>query len=84
MSKSGSMMNPFEYRELMAAAVGWSDKSPDDVLAEQAARHKAKAPKSKKASDEPPPPAAAPKSSELAKLQAIIALGKQVRGEGPE
>jgi len=39
LEKSSGMSNPFDQRELLAAHFGFSERSVDDVIAEQKARH---------------------------------------------
>ena len=69
----GGLSNPFEYRELMKAVVGYSDKTVEQVLAAQKERS---GPKAKPNSRTAPSPAAAPKKSELDKLASLKAGGK--------
>lgn len=68
----GGFTNPFEYREMMKALVGYSDKTVEQVMAENkersADKKKADAPKSAGAK--------APAQSELAKFQAMLAAAK--------
>lgn len=37
------MTNPFEFREVMRASVGYDERTPEQVLAEQKRRHAATA-----------------------------------------
>lgn len=64
------MTNPHEYREVMKAAVGYSDETVEQVLA----RQKSKAPRAGK-KGEPPAPAQV-RPSELKKLNDLISKGK--------
>jgi hypothetical protein len=71
------MGNPYEFRELMKAAFGYSDKTPDQVLAEQK-RKNDRTPTSSKG--RPAKAAelstAAPRASELEKMRALMAGAK--------
>lgn len=68
---AGSMMNPFEYRDLMNAAYGWTDESPAEVTA----RYKSKAAKKGK-KGKPGEPQFKVSSAEQQKFQALLALAK--------
>lgn len=69
----GGFTNPFEYREMMKAAVGYSDETVDQVLARHKARSTARGTPAKKGA---PPPSSVPRKSELDKLAALKAGGK--------
>lgn len=67
--------NPFEHRELMRSVVGWSDKTPDEVLAEQKQRAKNSEPKTKRskaAPSGPPELGPPPTSSQRDALMAML------------
>lgn len=42
-SYAGTMTNPFEFRELMAASVGYDERTVEQVQAEHAARERQRA-----------------------------------------
>lgn len=69
----GGFSDPYEFRELMKAMVGYGDETVEQVQA----RHKSKSSKpSSKASTPEATPAAKPKKSELDKLAALMANAK--------
>jgi hypothetical protein len=70
------MANPYEFRELMKAAFGYSNKTPDQVLAEQKARNKEPSGSKPKRNARAEVSTATPKASELAKMQALLAGAK--------
>jgi hypothetical protein len=70
------MSNPYEFREVMKAAFGYSDKTPDQVLAEQKRRHDEPSPKGKSRRSAKVNTSAVPQQSELAKMQALLANAK--------
>jgi len=67
----GGFTNPFEYREMMKALVGYSDKTVEQVMAENKQRSDGKSKKEPKAAG-----AEAPAPTEMAKLQALLAAAK--------
>lgn len=71
------MSNPFEFREAMNAAFGFSDKTIEQVLAEQRQREKQNS-TSKTGSRVRPVPTtqAKPNQSEVDKLNDILAKAK--------
>lgn len=69
------MGNPYEFRELMKAAFGYSDKSPDEVLAEQKRKRDDDRP-AKRGRPAAVNTSAVPKASEVAKMRALLAAGK--------
>ena len=73
LSKAGAMSNPYEFREVMKAAVGYSDRTVEQVLASQ----KAKGAKGKgKTGKSPTPPSSStPRQSEVEKMKALFAKG---------
>lgn len=84
-----AMGNPFEFREMMQAHFHVNtDKSVEQVKAEQEARHKENTPAGRKRRgiSEPVAPTthgtAAP--SEMAKMQAMLAAGSQAQGRPEE
>lgn len=74
----GGFANAFEHRELMKALVGYSDKTVEQVLAEQKERHKPtqSGSSAKGKGGTPPPSGSVPRKAELDKLAALIAKGK--------
>lgn len=91
LSKAGAMASPFEFEEVMAAAMQFgTTKTVEQVVAEQEARHKeADRVSARKNLDakfnkpgaerKPPveaPPMIPPKQSELDKVRAMLAAGK--------
>lgn len=67
------MSNPFDYREVMKAHVGYDDRTVDEVIAEQERRHK-EAETTSAAKVEAG--ATKPKQSEVDKLNALMANAK--------
>ena len=76
LSKASAMGNPHEYRELMKAVFGYSNKTASEVLAEQKARHEEGRPSRKKTSSTAAPTSSAPRPSEVEKMKALLAMGK--------
>lgn len=75
------MSNPHEYRELMKAAFGYSDKTVDEVIAEHERKHAERdrpTPKAPKKGQRAPaqPSGATPRASEVAKLKDLLANAK--------
>lgn len=85
LSNVGAFTNPYEYREIMMAVVGYSDRTVEEVQAEHEAKREQQAQDVKMAKGRKPTrPAPArvtaqPKSSELDKLAALMAAGRQVQ-----
>jgi hypothetical protein len=70
------MGNPHEYREVMKAAFGYSDRTTDEVIAEQEARHKQpSSPKRRGKSAPAAPTPGTPRQSEMDKLAKLLAGG---------
>jgi hypothetical protein len=68
------MMNPFEYRELMMAHFGYTDKTVDQVLAEHKRRD---TPSKSRSKTKAPEPSTAPvPKSEMEKLAQLLAKAK--------
>lgn len=74
LAQSPAMGNPFEFRETMKAAFGYSDKTVEQLRQERSK----KSPKSagKGATPARAPSGGTPRPSELAKLQALLAGAK--------
>lgn len=82
---SGSLANPFEYREVMKAHFGYDERTVEEVLAAQEAKRKADEEKHKQQAAQPSRPGttpprqageAKPSKTELDRLAAIMALAK--------
>lgn len=71
LSKAGAMSNPYEFREVMKAAVGYSDRTVEQVLAAQ----KSKTAKGKAGKKSAPRPSSSPRQSEVEKMKALLAKG---------
>jgi hypothetical protein len=73
---AGSMSNPFDYREIMAANVGYIDKTVDEVIA----AHEARSGDTGRSSAAPTEAGAAPvRDSERAKLDELFARAAATR-----
>lgn len=75
---AGAFTSPFEYREVMMALVGYSDKTVDQVQAEQDARHKERDKAAKAGTSHAPRVGTGvqPRQSELDKMRAMLAVAK--------
>lgn len=69
---SGGMMNPFEYRDLMNVAFGYSAETVDQVKK----RYESKGGPKPKSGKAPGPPSAKVSATEMAKFQAMVANAK--------
>lgn len=82
------MGNPHEYRELVKAAFGYSDKTTEQVIAEQEARRNKESSGSSQPSAKRGRPTApshgVAKQSELDKLAKILAMSKPRQPPGDE
>lgn len=67
------MGNPHDFREVMKAAFGFIDRTPDEVLAEQKARDERP---SKGRGSVAPSGNAKPRQSEIDKMNEILAAAK--------
>lgn len=82
LSGTGAFSNPHEYREIMCAAVGYSDKTVEEVIAEHERRQKEReaASKSKAAGTTRTPPRAGvaqPKQAEMDKLAQLLSFARK-------
>lgn len=71
------MGNPYDFREVMKAAFGFTDRTVEEVLAEQERRHdEENKNRGKKRGSTAPKADAKPKQAELDKLNALLAKAK--------
>ena len=77
LDKGSAWGSAFDHAELMRASVGYDDRSPDEVLAEQKRRSEAGTKKKGKKPTGPPPMSAGPRKSEVDKMFALLARGQQ-------
>ena len=83
-SLGGAMSNPFDFRDIMAANVGWIDKTVDQVIAEQEARDKRQENGESTALAPPTEAGATPvPQTEREKLDAIFARAAAVKQDQP-
>ena len=69
---NGGMMNPFEYRDLMNVAFGYSTEAVDQVKK----RYESKGDTKHRPGKAPGPPTAKVSATEMAKFQAMVANAK--------
>lgn len=83
-SSAGAMSNPFEFRELMAASVGYDERSVEQVQSEHAARAAQRKNEAKstggrrRGRNTPSGPAPASAAIPTGSLKALDALKKKV------
>jgi hypothetical protein len=73
------MSNPFEFRENMLSAFGWSDKTIDQLTTERKSREQAekRLPKGRRGpARKAPSTTASPRQAELARLQDLMRNAK--------
>lgn len=75
LSDRSAMSSPGEYREVMAAAAGYTDETVDQVLA----RHKASSDSGDRKRHRPP--RSNPSKHQLDELKALLSKGKQRQGD---
>lgn len=70
------MGNPYDFREVMKAAFGFTEQTVEEVLAEQKRRHDQENRNSGRRKAAAPTVTAKPKQSEIDKLNALLSQAK--------
>lgn len=79
LSNQSAFTSPYDYREMMMAVVGYSDRTVDEVLEAQEARRKDQTAQAKSGKKSTPRVGASvqPKQSELDKMNEMIANARK-------